>query len=183
VSGPSAGYNQGASLPSFRRLPCPAPALIPPTSPTRSGPCLSPSSSPPRGAAVPRNGPSGAWRMPSSTCSGAAAPGGCCLHSTRRGKLSTTICRKWRRDGRLRQAHDRLRASLREAEGRDRDPSGAVIESQALKGTGVGGPAWGDRNAATTGPSGSPRGSATFSGGHRRTSARRARPCGKPARP
>ena len=29
---------------------------------------------------------------------------------------------------------------MREAEGRDRDPSGAVIESQALKGTGVGGP-------------------------------------------
>ena len=34
----------------------------------------------------------------------------------------------------------RLRASLREAEGHDWDPSGAVIESQALKGTGVGGP-------------------------------------------
>ena len=77
----------------------------------------------------------------------------------------------------------RLRASLREAEGHDWDPSGAVIESQALKGTGVGGPAWGDRNAATTGPSGSAGGSVTCSRGHRRTSARRARPCGKPARP
>ena len=29
---------------------------------------------------------------------------------------------------------------MREAEGHDWDPSGAVIESQALKGTGVGGP-------------------------------------------
>ena len=48
--------------------------------------------------------------------------------------------RKWRRDGRLRQAHDRLRAAVREAEGRERDPSGAVIDSQAVKGTGVGGP-------------------------------------------
>jgi hypothetical protein len=48
--------------------------------------------------------------------------------------------RKWRRDGRLRQAHDRLRAAVREAEGREPDPSGAVIDSQALKGTGVGGP-------------------------------------------
>ena len=47
---------------------------------------------------------------------------------------------KWRLDGRLRQAHDRLREAVREAEGRDRDPSGAVIDSQAVKGTGVGGP-------------------------------------------
>ena len=47
---------------------------------------------------------------------------------------------KWRRDGRLRQAHDRLREEVREAEGRGRDPSGAVIDSQAVKGSGVGGP-------------------------------------------
>ena len=47
---------------------------------------------------------------------------------------------KWRRDGRLRQAHDRLREEVREAEGRERDPSGAVIDSQAVKGTGVSGP-------------------------------------------
>jgi putative transposase len=47
---------------------------------------------------------------------------------------------KWRRDGRLRQAHERLREVVREAEGRERDPSGAVIDSQAVKGTGVGGP-------------------------------------------
>jgi len=42
--------------------------------------------------------------------------------------------------GRLRQAHDRLREALREAEGREADPSAAVIDSQALKGAGVGGP-------------------------------------------
>jgi transposase len=48
--------------------------------------------------------------------------------------------RKWRRDGWLRQARDRLRAAVRETEGRDRDPSGAVIDSQAVKSTGVGGP-------------------------------------------
>ena len=47
---------------------------------------------------------------------------------------------KWRRDGRLRRAHDRLREAVRVAEGRGRDPSGAVIDSQAVKGTGVGGP-------------------------------------------
>ena len=47
---------------------------------------------------------------------------------------------KWRRDGRLRRAHDRLRAAVREAQGRDRNPSAAVIDSQAVKSTGVGGP-------------------------------------------
>jgi putative transposase len=48
--------------------------------------------------------------------------------------------RKWRLDGRLRQAHDRLRAAVRKVEGRARDPSGAILDSQAVKGTGVGGP-------------------------------------------
>ena len=48
--------------------------------------------------------------------------------------------RRWRRDGRLRRAHDRLREELREAEGRDRDPSAAVIDSQVVKTTPVGGP-------------------------------------------
>ena len=48
--------------------------------------------------------------------------------------------RKWRRDGRLRQAHDRLRATVRESECRDRDPSGAVLDSQVVRTTGVGGP-------------------------------------------
>jgi putative transposase len=47
---------------------------------------------------------------------------------------------KWRRDGRLRQAHDRLRATVRESECRDRDPSGAVLDSQVVRTTGVGGP-------------------------------------------
>lgn len=48
--------------------------------------------------------------------------------------------RKWRQDGRLRQAHDRLRATVRESEGRDCDPSGAVLDSQVVRTTGVGGP-------------------------------------------
>jgi putative transposase len=48
--------------------------------------------------------------------------------------------RKWRLDRRLRQAQDRLHAEVRNAEGRARDPRGAVIDNQAVKGTGVGGP-------------------------------------------
>lgn len=49
--------------------------------------------------------------------------------------------RKWRLDGRLRQAHERLREAVREAQGRNpEDPSGAVIDSQVVKGSGVGGP-------------------------------------------
>ena len=48
--------------------------------------------------------------------------------------------RKWRRDVRLQQAHDRIRVTVRESECRDRDPSGAVLDSQVVKTTGVGGP-------------------------------------------
>ena len=55
--------------------------------------------------------------------------------------------RKWRIDGRLRRAHDRLRDAVREAEGRDRDPS-AAISSTATRSLGP--PRWADRNAATT---------------------------------
>jgi len=66
--------------------------------------------------------------------------------------------RKWRLDGRLRQAHDRLREEVRQAEGRVRDPSGAVIDSQAVKGSGV----VEDRSADMTGLSASPVGSVTY---------------------
>jgi putative transposase len=48
--------------------------------------------------------------------------------------------RKWRIDGRLHRAHDRLREAVREAEGRTRNPSAAVIDSQVVKTTPVGGP-------------------------------------------
>ena len=50
--------------------------------------------------------------------------------------------RRWRRlDGRLRRAHDALRAEVvRAREGRARDPSAAVIDSQAVKTSRAGGP-------------------------------------------
>ncbi|MDP8948780.1 MAG: hypothetical protein M3N00_00835 [Actinomycetota bacterium] len=54
----------------------------------------------------------------------------------------TVYChfRRWRRDGRPRRARDRLREELGEAEGRDRDPSAAVIDRQVEKTTPVGDP-------------------------------------------
>jgi transposase len=48
--------------------------------------------------------------------------------------------RKWRIDGRLRRAHDRLRDAVRQAEGRERVHSAAVVDSQVVKATPVGGP-------------------------------------------
>jgi hypothetical protein len=39
------------------------------------------------------------------------------------------------RDGRLRRAHDQLREAVRQAEGRERDPSAAVLDSQVVKTT------------------------------------------------
>jgi len=65
---------------------------------------------------------------------------------------------RWRRDERLRRAHDRLRAAVREAEGREADPSAAVIDSQAVKGTWVAVP-----SAATTERNGFRAGNATCS--------------------
>jgi putative transposase len=65
--------------------------------------------------------------------------------------------RKWRLDGRLRQAHERLRAAVRQAEGRNPDPSGAVRST--VKQSRVA--ALEDPSAATMGRSAYPVGNAT----------------------
>ena len=46
---------------------------------------------------------------------------------------------RWRRDGTVRCMHDRLREQAREAEGRPAEPSAAIIDSQTVRATGVGG--------------------------------------------
>jgi putative transposase len=54
-----------------------------------------------------------------------------------------TQFRRWRIGGVFHAAHEELRRSVRAAEGRAPEPSAAILDSQTVKGTGVGGPARG----------------------------------------
>jgi putative transposase len=47
---------------------------------------------------------------------------------------------RWRRDGTIRRMHDRLRRLARQAEGRAAEPIAAIVDSQTVRATGVGGP-------------------------------------------
>ncbi|WP_327241868.1 transposase [Streptomyces sp. NBC_01320] len=41
--------------------------------------------------------------------------------------------RRWRKNGLVKELHDRLRGKAREAAGRDRQPTAAIIDSQSVK--------------------------------------------------
>src|SRR5512143_3907904 len=48
--------------------------------------------------------------------------------------------RTWKTDGTLDRLHDELRGDLRRAEGKQRQPSAAVLDTQSVKATEKGGP-------------------------------------------
>ncbi len=48
--------------------------------------------------------------------------------------------RRWRLDGTIKAAHDRLRGRVRAAEGRDPEPSAAIVDSQTVRCSAAGGP-------------------------------------------
>src|SRR5512143_170477 len=66
-------------------------------------------------------------------------------------------CRTWKKDGTLDRLHDELRGDLRVAEGRQRQPSAAILDSQSVRTTEKGGP------KATTAARGSRAASGTSS--------------------
>ena len=78
--------------------------------------------------------------MRSSTSCAPAALAGCCPRSLPPWQTVFSQFRRWRLDGTLLAAHARLRDQVRLAEGRELEPSGAVIDSLTVKCTGVGGP-------------------------------------------
>ncbi len=53
--------------------------------------------------------------------------------------------RQWRRDGTWKRVHDALRDQVREAAGRDRSPTAAILDRQSVKTTKKGGQEGGTR--------------------------------------
>ena len=66
-----------------------------------------------------------------------------------------TYFRRWRDDGTWQRVHDALHRQVREAAGRDPEPSAAVLDSQSVKTTERGGCAATTRASACSGASGS----------------------------
>src|SRR5579871_196201 len=60
-------------------------------------------------------------------------------HDLPRWRIAYWYFMMWKRDGTLDRLHDELRGDLRQAEGRQRQPSAAVLDSQSSKTTEKGG--------------------------------------------
>jgi len=75
--------------------------------------------------------------MPFSTFCAQAALGGCYLTTFRRGRQSTTTSACGRKGGTWEQINTALRIKLREADGREPEPSAAILDSQSVKTTSV----------------------------------------------
>jgi putative transposase len=63
----------------------------------------------------------------------------CLPHDLPDGKTASHYLRLWRQDGTWKRIHDRLRERLRVALGREAQPSAAILDSQSVKTTGIGG--------------------------------------------
>jgi hypothetical protein len=123
----------------IRRSSCPHHTTRPTSLTRSSGLYSNRCSAGPKSAEDRTSGPSGRSPVVCSSSCGADAHGACCPESTRLGRPSTTTSASgvWMA---LKRAHDRLREAVREAEWCQADPSAAVIDSQVVKTTSVGGP-------------------------------------------
>ena len=65
---------------------------------------------------------------------------------------------RWTRDGTLEALHDKLRRMVRVAEGREPGPTAAILDSQSVKSTDVGGPRGFDAGKKGQGPQATRRG-------------------------
>src|SRR5919197_540096 len=79
------------------------------------------------------------FSMPCSMCSAVAVPGACCLMICHRGRPVYHYFRLWRLQGLWGQLHTALREAVRVQAGHEPPPSAAIMDSQSVKTTGVGG--------------------------------------------
>ena len=77
--------------------------------------------------------------MPSFICLKLAANGVCCLTVFQKWELVYYYFTKWKNTGVIEQIHELLRGKIRNKAGRNESPSLALIDSQSVKTTRLGG--------------------------------------------